>query len=82
MTGRHPRASFGNSTGDCQMLDFTKAGKERGFRCSRCVMTPLQNDAEREYADGPAKGPPDTNAGPSPRRYTAKARRMDGLVAA
>jgi hypothetical protein len=58
MIGRHPRASFGNSTGDCQMLQYTKA--EGGARLS---MLTLHDDAEREYAYVPAKGLPDTNAG-------------------
>ena len=58
MIGRRPYAAFGNSTGDRQMLEWTKAGD--GARLSMLV---LHDDAEREYAYGPAKGLPDTKVG-------------------
>ena len=58
MIGRRPRAAFGNSTGDRQMLEYTKAGD--GARLSMLV---LHDDAEREYAYGPAQGLPDTKVG-------------------
>jgi hypothetical protein len=48
MIGRRPYAAFGNSTGDRQMLDYTKAGD--GARLSMLV---LHDDATREYAYGP-----------------------------
>jgi hypothetical protein len=57
MIGRRPHAAFGNSTGDRQMLD-TKAGD--GARLSMIV---LHDDAQREYAYGPAQGLPDTKVG-------------------
>ena len=47
MIGRRPYAAFGNSTGDKQMLEYTKAGD--GARLSMIV---LHDDAEREYAYG------------------------------
>ena len=47
--GRRPFAAFGNSTGDRQMLEYTKAG-----RGARLAMIVLHDDAEREYAYGPA----------------------------
>jgi hypothetical protein len=56
--GRRPRAAFGNSTGDRQMLEYTKAGD--GTRLSMIV---LHDDADREYAYGPAQGLPDTKVG-------------------
>jgi len=56
--GRRPRAAFGNSTGDQQMLEYTKGGD--GLRLSMIV---LHNDAKREYAYGPAQGLPDTRVG-------------------
>ena len=56
--GRRPRAAFGNSTGDRQMLEYTKAGD--GARLSMIV---LHDDAKREYAYGPAQGLPDTKVG-------------------
>jgi hypothetical protein len=58
MIGRVPYAAFGNSTGDRQMLEYTGAGK-----APRLVMLVLHDDAEREYAYGPAKGLPDTKVG-------------------
>ena len=58
MIGRHPHIAFGNSTGDQQMLEYTKAGD--GARLSLLV---LHDDAEREYAYGPAQGLPDSKVG-------------------
>ena len=58
MIGRRPHAAFGNSTGDRQMLEYTKAGD--GARLSMLV---LHDDATREYAYGPAQGLPDTKVG-------------------
>jgi len=58
MIGRRPHAAFGNSTGDRQMLEYTKAGD--GARLSMLV---LHDDAKREYAYGPAQGLPDTKVG-------------------
>jgi hypothetical protein len=58
MIGRRPSASFGNSTGDQQMLEYTGAGN--GARLSMLV---LHDDAVREYAYGPAQGLPDTKVG-------------------
>jgi len=53
--GKRPTAAFGNSGGDAQMLEWTQAGKG-----SRLV---FHDDANREYAYGPAKGLPDTHVG-------------------
>jgi phosphoglycolate phosphatase-like HAD superfamily hydrolase len=58
MIGRRPFAAFGNSTGDKQMLEYTKAGDG-----TRLAMLLLHDDAEREYAYGPAQGLPDTKVG-------------------
>jgi phosphoglycolate phosphatase-like HAD superfamily hydrolase len=58
MIGRRPNASFGNSAGDQQMLEYTGAGD--GARLSMLV---LHDDARREYAYGPAQGLPDTKIG-------------------
>ena len=58
MIGRRPIAAFGNSTGDRQMLEYTKAGDG-----ARLAMVVLHDDAEREYAYGPAQGLPDTKVG-------------------
>jgi phosphoglycolate phosphatase-like HAD superfamily hydrolase len=56
--GRRPRAAFGNSTGDRQMLEYTKAGDG-----ARLTMLVLHDDARREYAYGPAEELPDTKVG-------------------
>ncbi|HMK89477.1 MAG TPA: HAD family hydrolase [Methylocystis sp.] len=58
MIGRRPHAAFGNSTGDRQMLEYTKAGDGE-----RLAMLVLHDDAKREYAYGPAVGLPDTKVG-------------------
>jgi phosphoglycolate phosphatase-like HAD superfamily hydrolase len=51
MIGRRPVAAFGNSTGDRQMLEYTRAGEG-----ARLAMLVLHDDAKREYAYGPAQG--------------------------
>ena len=58
MIGRRPIAAFGNSTGDQQMLEYTKAGDG-----ARLAMLVLHDDAEREYAYGPAQGLPNSKVG-------------------
>ena len=56
--GRRATAAFGYSTGDQQMLEYTKAGA--GARLSMLV---LHDDDKREFAYGPAQGLPDTKVG-------------------
>ena len=58
MIGRRPYAAFGNSIGDRQMLEYTKSGDG-----DRLTMLVLHDDANREYAYGPALGLPDTKVG-------------------
>jgi len=58
MIGRRPYLAVGNSTGDRQMLEYTKGGD--GARLSMLV---LHDDAKREYAYGPAKGLPASKVG-------------------
>jgi phosphoglycolate phosphatase-like HAD superfamily hydrolase len=58
MIGRRPYAAFGNSTGDRQMLEYTNAGDGE-----RLAMIVLHDDAQREYAYGPAQGLPDSKVG-------------------
>jgi phosphoglycolate phosphatase-like HAD superfamily hydrolase len=57
--GRRPRAAFGNSDGDRQMLEYTQ-----GNGGLTLTMLVLHDDAEREYAYGPAQGLPDVNLSP------------------
>lgn len=56
--GHSPRAAFGNSTGDQQMLEFTKS-------CAGASLAMMvhHDDPKREYAYGPAGGLPDTKLG-------------------
>jgi hypothetical protein len=56
--GKRPRIAFGNSGGDREMLEWTTAGE--GARLGLLV---LHDDANREFAYGPAKGLPDTKVG-------------------
>jgi len=58
MIGRRPHAAFGNSTGDREMLEYTRAGGG-----ARLAMIVLHDDAKREYAYGPAQGLPDSQVG-------------------
>lgn len=53
MIGRRPKASFGNSTGDKEMLEYVDG----------LALIVLHDDAEREYAYGPAQNLPDTEIG-------------------
>jgi phosphoserine phosphatase len=50
--------AFGNSTGDLQMLEYAKTGDG-----ARLAMIVLHDDAQREYAYGPALGLPNTKVG-------------------
>jgi phosphoglycolate phosphatase-like HAD superfamily hydrolase len=72
MIGRRPYAAFGNSTGDRQMLEYTKAGEGE-----RLAMLVLHDDDKREYAYGPAEGLPDTKVGTFTQELDDEAK-MDG----
>jgi phosphoglycolate phosphatase-like HAD superfamily hydrolase len=75
MIGRRPYAAFGNSTGDRQMLEYTKSGD--GARLSMLV---LHDDAKREYAYGPAKGLPDSKVGTFPQSLYDEATKQGWIV--
>jgi phosphoserine phosphatase len=74
-TGQRPQAAFGNSTGDRQMLEWTTAGDGK-----RLAMLVLHDDAEREYAYGPAAGLPDTKVGTFTQELMDDAQRRGWVV--
>jgi phosphoglycolate phosphatase-like HAD superfamily hydrolase len=59
--GKHPKAAFGNTDGDRQMLEYTQANGGTSLE-----MLVLHDDATREFAYGPAQGLPDTKVGTFP----------------
>ena len=75
MIGRRPYAAFGNSTGDRQMLEYTKAGDG-----ARLAMLVLHDDAKREYAYGPAQGLPDTKVGTFTQALYDEAKKQGWIV--
>jgi phosphoglycolate phosphatase-like HAD superfamily hydrolase len=75
MIGRRPYAAFGNSTGDRQMLEYTKSGDG-----DRLTMLVLHDDANREYAYGPALGLPDTKVGTFTQALYDEAQKQGWLV--
>jgi len=66
--GKRPIAAFGNSGGDREMLEWTGAGDGK-----RLMMLVFHDDAEREYAYGPANGLPDTHFGAFPQSLMEEA---------
>ena len=66
-TGRHPKAAFGNSTGDQQMLEYTQAGGGAPL-----MMIVLHDDAVREYATVRRKGCRTRRSAPSRKRFTTR----------
>ena len=72
---RPPHAAFGNSAGDRQMLEYTGAGDG-----ARLMMLVLHDDAEREYAYGPAAGLPATKVGAFPQALNDQAKRNGWFV--
>ncbi len=75
MIGQRPFAAFGNSTGDRQMLEYTKAGDG-----ARLAMLVLHDDAKREYAYGPAQGLPNTKVGTFTQALYDKAKKQGWVV--
>jgi phosphoserine phosphatase len=73
--GRRPVAAFGNSSGDREMLEWTGAGGG-----ARLMMLVFHDDAEREYAYGPANGLPDTKFGTFPQSLMDEAIRKGWVV--
>jgi len=75
MIGRRPYASFGNSGGDRQMLEYAKAGNG-----ARLAMLVLHDDAQREYAYGPARGLPASRIGTFPQALDDEAKQKGWVV--
>jgi hypothetical protein len=75
MIGRRPVAAFGNSDGDRQMLEYTRAGKG-----TRLAMLVLHDDAKREYAYGPAQSLPNTHVGAFPQALYDQAKKQGWVV--
>ena len=75
MIGRRPYAAFGNSTGDQQMLEYTAAGNG-----ARLAMLVMHDDAQREYAYGPAQGLRDTKVGTFTQKLYDEARKRGWTV--
>jgi phosphoglycolate phosphatase-like HAD superfamily hydrolase len=73
--GRRPVAAFGNSAGDREMLEWTGAGGG-----ARLMMLVFHDDAEREYAYGPANGLPDTKFGTFPQSLMDEANKKEWVV--
>jgi len=67
--GHRPIAAFGNSGGDRQMLEWTGAGDG-----PRLMMLVFHDDAEREYAYGPANGLGDSHFGAFPQELMDEAK--------
>jgi phosphoglycolate phosphatase-like HAD superfamily hydrolase len=75
MIGRRPVAAFGNSIGDRQMLEYTKAGEG-----ARLAMLVLHDDAKREYAYGPARGLANSKVGTFPQELQDSAGKQGWVV--
>jgi phosphoglycolate phosphatase-like HAD superfamily hydrolase len=73
--GKRPVTAFGNSAGDREMLEWTGAGN--GARLMGLV---LHDDAEREYAYGPANGLPGTKFGTFPQSLMEEADNKGWIV--
>jgi phosphoglycolate phosphatase-like HAD superfamily hydrolase len=73
--GRRPIAAFGNSAGDKEMLEWTQSGG--GLRLMGLV---FHDDAEREYAYGPANGLPDSKFGAFPQSLMDEAEKKGWVV--
>ncbi|HEX3767077.1 MAG TPA: HAD family hydrolase [Puia sp.] len=73
--GKRPNAAFGNSTGDQQMLEYTKGGS--GNRLSMLV---LHDDSTREYAYGPAQGLPASKVGTFTQALYDEAKKSNWVV--
>lgn len=75
MIGRRPNAAFGNSSGDQEMLEYATSGAGPSLG-----MLVLHDDAEREFAYGPARGLPQTKVGTFPQTLADEAQKEGWTV--
>ena len=75
MIGRRPHAAFGNSTGDRQMLEYTKAGDG-----ARLAMLVLHDDASANTPTARRRGCPTPRSARSPRRCTTRRKKQGWIV--
>jgi hypothetical protein len=75
MIGRRPFVAFGNSDGDQEMLEYTKAGDG-----ARLALIVLHDDARRECAYGPARALPATKVGAFTQALFDQATKQDWVV--
>ena len=73
--GRRPIAAFGNSRGDKEMLEWVDAGDK-----AKLMMLIFHDDAQREYAYGPADGLADTSSGTFPQSLMDEAHQKNWVV--
>lgn len=72
--GQRPIFAFGNSQGDREMLLYATQANDPGRRSIGLIV--LHDDAEREYAYGPAEGLPDSKVGTFPQSLYDQAERL------
>lgn len=73
--GQRPILAFGNSSGDREMLQYATGGDRPGLG-----LLVYHNDAEREYAYGPAGGLPDSKIGTFPQELMDEAEKNGWVV--
>jgi hypothetical protein len=83
--GQRPILAFGNSTGDREMLQYTTGGDPAPASSAvtsgpRLGLLVYHNDAQREYAYGPAGGLPDSKIGTFPQSLMDEARASGWIV--
>jgi hypothetical protein len=75
MIGARPIIAFGNSIGDRQMLEYTKAAGG-----ARLALLVLHDGAHRAYAYGPAQGLPDTKVGTFSQTLYDEAKKIGWII--
>lgn len=73
--GKRPIASFGNSAGDREMLQWSQSRKGRTLQA-----LVFHDDAKREYAYGPANGEPNSPFGTFPQELMDQAKDQGWVV--